>query len=167
MALDENYIQRAADITMIQDLMARYALALDYPLNGGKDYADIFTDDGIFAMPEMFVEVRGRQELIEFAEGLHRTVPGLHHVITNLAIDIDGDKARGRCELNEFMLRREAIYSNLHAWYEDDMVRRGDKWLFKIRRVHVTEDMANVLTTGKIGEYFEGFLGVCQRFVRK
>ncbi len=166
MALHEKYIQRAADITMIQDLLARYALALDYPEDGGADLARLFTEDGVFTIPELSMVAEGRDEIRAFAEGIHATVPGLHHVTTNIAVDVDGDRATGRAELNEFMLRNEAIYNNLHAWYEDDYVRHGDRWLFRVRRAHVHEDMVAVLTSGKVGEYFQGFVEMCQRFIR-
>lgn len=63
MALDEKYIQKAADITMIQDLIARYALALDYPLHGGEDLVALFAEDGIFSVPELSMVVQGRDEI--------------------------------------------------------------------------------------------------------
>lgn len=166
MSLDMKYIQKAADITMIQDLLARYALALDYPVNGGEDLVQLFAEDGIFTIPELSMVVQGHDEIRAFAEGIHKTVPGLHHVTTNIAVDVDGDRATGRAELNEFMLRKEAIYNNIHSWYEDDYVRDGDRWLFQVRRAHFHEDMEAVLTSGKIGEYFQGFMEMCQRFIK-
>jgi ketosteroid isomerase-like protein len=166
MSLDEKYIQKAADITMIQDLLARYALALDYPKNGGQDLVDLFTEDGVFTIPELSMVAEGHDEIRIFAEGIHSTVPGLHHVTTNIVVDVDGDLATGRAELNEFMLRKEAIYSNIHGCYEDDYVRDGDRWLIKVRRFHAHDNMVSVVTSGKVGEYFEGFMEMCQQFIR-
>ena len=164
--MNESYIQKAADITMIQDLNARYALALDYPQNGGEDLVDLFAKDGIFTIPEMSMVVQGRDEIRIFAEGIHETIPGLHHVITNIAVDTNGDTATGRAEVNEFMLRKEAIYNNIHGWYEDEYVRDECRWLFKVRRFHAHDDVVSVLTSGKIGEYFEDFIEMSQQFIK-
>ena len=49
---------------------------------------------------------------------------------------------------------------------DGDYVRHGDRWLFRVRRAHVHEDMVAVLTSGKVGEYFQGFVEMCQRFIR-
>jgi len=166
MSLNEEYIQKAADITMIQDLLARYALALDYPEKGGEDLVQLFTEDGIFTIPELSMVVEGHDEIRIFAEGIHKTVPGLHHVTTNIAVEVEGDCATGRAELNEFMLRKEAIYNNIHGCYEDDYVRTGDRWQFKVRRFHAHDDMIAVVTSGKIGKYFERFMEMCQQFIR-
>lgn len=152
---------------MIQDLNARYALALDYPQNGGQDLVNLFTEDGIFTIPEISMVVQGHDEIRIFAEGIHKTVPGIHHVITNIAVETNGDTATSRAEINEFMLRNEAIYNNIHGWYEDEYIRVEDRWLFKIRCFHAHDDVVSVLTSGKIGEYFEEFMQMSQQFIKE
>ena len=164
MSLDEKYIQEAADRIMIQDLLGRYAFAADYGKGDPESWAALFIDDGRFEVPEISLVVAGRAALIKFIEGLHRTVPGLHHVMSNFVIDIDGDRARGKCELNEFMLRPEAIYNNLHGWYEDDYVRVDRRWYIKVRRVHLPDDTRSVASSGRVGEYFKDFFDMCKEF---
>ncbi|MCZ6664330.1 MAG: nuclear transport factor 2 family protein [Gammaproteobacteria bacterium] len=164
MSLDEKYIQEAADRIMIQDLLGRYAFAADYGKGDPESWAALFIDDGRFEVPEISLVVAGRAALIKFIEGLHRTVPGLHHVMSNFVIDIDGDRARGKCELNEFMLRPEAIYNNLHGWYEDDYVRVDGRWYIKVRRVHLPDDTRSVASSGRVGEYFKDFFDMCKEF---
>lgn len=166
MALDETYIQAAADRTMIQDLLGRYAFAIDYETHDPGLWAALFTEDGCFEIPVMRVVVRGRDNLREFAAGLHRTIPGLHHVMTNLMVDVDGDRATGKCELNEFLLRPEGIYNNLQGWYADEYVRQGPRWLFARRQVFVPRDSSRVTTGGKIGEYFKAYLEFCRTYVQ-
>ncbi|MDP6692065.1 MAG: nuclear transport factor 2 family protein [Alphaproteobacteria bacterium] len=167
MALDEQYIQEAADRVMIHDLLGRYAFAADYETNDPGAWAALFAEDGRFEIPIMKVVVEGRQALKEFAAGLQRTIPGLHHVMTNVMIDVDGDRASGKCELNEFLLRPEAIYNNLQGWYEDDYVRDGRRWLFQVRKVFVPRDSSRVTTGGQIGEYFKAYLEFCQQYRRE
>ena len=164
MALDEKYIQEAADRVMIQDLLGRYAFAIDYETNDPGAWAALFAEDGRFEIPIMKVVVEGRDELRDFAAGLQRTIPGLHHLMTNVMIDVDGDRASGKCELNEFLLRPEAIYANLQGWYEDEYLRNGRHWLFQTRKVFVPRDSSRVTTGGKIGEYFKAYLEYCRQY---
>ena len=72
--------------------------------------------------------------------------------MSNIVLDIADDTAKGRCELNEFMARPEAIYPNLQGWYEDDYVFTGRRWLISHRRVVVAEPASTV--AGKVGDYF-------------
>ncbi len=166
MSLDEKYIQEAADRIMIQDLLGRYAFAADYGKGDPESWAALFIEEGRFEIPEISLVVAGRAALIKFMEGLHRTVPGLHHVMSNFVIDIDGDRARGKCELNEFMLRPEEIYNNLQGWYEDDYVRVDRRWYIKVRRVHLSDDTRSVASSGKVGEYFKDFFDMCRDFTK-
>ena len=165
MALDEIYIQEAADRVMIQDLLGRYAFAADYGTGNPESWAALFIEDGIFEIPKISMVARGRPALTKFMDGIHRTVPGIHHVMSNFVIDVEGDRAQGKCELNEFMLRSEAIYNDLHGWYEDDYVRVEGRWFIKRRRVHLSDDTLSVVSSGKIGEYFHEFFEMSKEFI--
>ncbi|MBL6750557.1 MAG: nuclear transport factor 2 family protein [Nevskia sp.] len=167
MARDEKYLREAADRIMIQDLLGRYAFAIDYATHNPMEWAELFVEIGRFEIPEVSIVVEGRAALRDFAAGLQRTIPGIHHVMTNFVIDIDGDRARGKCELNEFMLRPEAIHNNFHGWYEDDYVFVDGRWRIEVRRVHVLPDCRSVGASGKIGEYFRPFFDFCRQYVRK
>ena len=164
MSLNEKYIQEAADRIMIQDMLGRYAFAADYGTGDPDAWATLFVEDGRFEIPEISLVAAGRPALCKFMDGLHKTVPGIHHIMSNYVIDIDGDRARGKVELNEFMLRPEAIYNNLHAWYEDDYVRLDGRWYIEVRKVHLPDDTRTVASSGKIGEYFSDFFEMCREF---
>lgn len=157
-----NYLTRAADRVMIQDLLARYAWEADH--GDAAAWARLFVADGVFEIPSIKVWVEGHEELTGFMADLQRTIPNVHHVMTNFVIDLDGDRATGRCELNEFMARPEAIYSNLQGWYEDEYVFDGDRWLIRHRKVFNAEPRATV--SGMVGEYFEPFNQVCRNYRR-
>ncbi len=167
MSSNDKYLLEIADRVMIQDLLARYAFAIDYATRNPEEWAALFIPTGRFEIPEISLVVSGHAELQEFAAGLHRTVPGLHHVMSNFVIDLNGDRAVGKCELNEFMLRDEAIYNNLHGWYEDDYVRIDDRWRFVVRRVHLPDAAIAVASHGTIGEYFKGYFEMAQKYIRK
>lgn len=160
MTRSAEYLKTAADRTMIQDLLARYAWEIDHGTPEG--YAALFTEDGVFEAPDLKVRVQGTEELLAMARDLQRTLPNVHHLMSSLVIDVSGDQARGRCELNEFMARPEAIYPNLQGWYEDDYVFDGEQWLIEHRRVFIAEPAST--TSGKVGEYFSPFFKECEKY---
>ncbi len=149
----------AADRMMIMDLLARYAWEIDHGTAEG--WADVFTEDGIFELAQSGGRIEGREALKTGAQHLYDTLPNVHHVMSNIVIDLNGDTAKGRCELNEFMARPEAIYPNLQGWYEDDYVFNGERWFIRHRRVFVAEPTST--TTGKVGEYFAAYFAGLRR----
>ena len=108
------------------------------------------------------MRVVGRAKLMEFANDLYRTVPHLHHVTTSPLITLDGNRAFGKSQLNEFMSRSEAIYPNLHGWYEDEYQFVDDRWYIKSRRVHVPHPENT--RVGKVGDYFFDFWRACEKY---
>ena len=125
------YLEAAADRVMIQDMLARYAWEIDHGTPEG--FAAVFSEDGIFEVVALKLRVEGTQDIIAFAKDLQRTMPNLHHVMSNFVINISGDRASGRCELNEFMALPDAIYPNVQGWYEDDYVFDGEQWRIQHR----------------------------------
>lgn len=160
MSRDKSYMEAAADRVMIQDLLGRYAWELDH--GAAEGWADAFTTDGTFEAPGLGFRVSGRDALIAFARDVHRTLPNVHHLMTNHVIDVSGDEATGRCMLNEFMARPEGMYSNLQGWYEDAYVFNGARWRIRQRRAFVVEPQS--IAQGKIGEYFQEFFAAAAKY---
>lgn len=166
MAIDERALQFAIDRSLIHDLLGRYAFAIDYGSDDPTRWARLFAEDGRFEIPIMRVVVEGHAALAEFAAGLQRTIPGLHHAMTNFYLDLDGELATGKCQLNEFLLRPEGIYTNLQGWYEDEYSKVDGRWYFRVRKVFFPRDSSRVTTGGRIGEYFREYLDYCRRWRR-
>ena len=101
------YLEAAADRVMIKDLLARYAWEIDHGTPEG--FAAVFAEDGVFEVSALKLWVKGTTALAQFARSLQRTLPNVHHVMSNFVIDVSGDRARGCCELNEFMARRRPV----------------------------------------------------------
>jgi hypothetical protein len=157
------WLEAAADRVMIQDLLARYVWEIDHGTPEG--FAALFTPDGVFEVPQAKVRVEGRAGIVAFASDLQRTLPNVHHVTTSLVVDLDGDRATGRCELNEFLARPEAIYPNLQGWYEDEYAFDGERWRIAYRRVFNAEPAS--AKAGKVGEHFAAFLEACRNYRRR
>jgi 3-phenylpropionate/cinnamic acid dioxygenase small subunit len=114
------------DIIAIQQLVARYAVAVDTDDAGG--FLACFTPDGAFS--SSFANARGREELLAMRG---RGVPGrTRHFITNLIIEGDGDNAT----VNAYLFStRPVLQDSTVGTYENDVVKLDGKWQFKHVRV--------------------------------
>ncbi len=135
----------ALDYIQIQQLVARYARAIDTCSNNGYDYADLFTPDGVFI--PMFngkpiAEIRGRERLAEASGGGSRgckDVPwieqGLRHIYTNHVITPTAEGATGVVDMLMIGLGGDPNKIEYDGYYEDLYVRTPNGWRFK-QRVH-------------------------------
>ena len=136
----------AEDRAKIEDLQARYLFALDF--RDPEAYAATFAPDGILDYGAG--EIKGREAIAAMVANMRRSeeerraqdTSGLRpaagrHNITNIVIEIDGDTAKATAYWfhmgNDNPERRAQLNSFGH--YEDELVKRNGKWLFKKRRV--------------------------------
>lgn len=133
----------AEDRAAIENLMARYLFAMDF--QDPEAYAATFTEDGIINYASGVA--RGRQELQNVVATMAgvvresqqenrpgvRPIPGRHN-ITNIVIDIQGDRATSRSYWTHVGGDPEGkarVTSFGH--YEDELVKRNGEWLFTKR----------------------------------
>jgi hypothetical protein len=137
----------AADRAQIEDLQARYMLALDS--GDVETYLSTFTKDGILDIGDG--EIKGHDAIRKIIGGMPgrkveegvadalklRPATGRHN-ITNIVIKVDGNKAYGRAYWfhygNNNPQRTAAVDSYGH--YEDEMIKVDGKWLFTKRRIY-------------------------------
>lgn len=139
-------LQYAADRAGIENLQARYLFALDW--QDSEAYASTFTEDGVLDWAGGVVEgraaiaqeVRGMRE--QFARREAADAPKrparLRHFITNVVLDIEGDRATGRAywfELNNDNRDRRP-YVGGYGHYEDEMRKVDGRWLFVRRKIY-------------------------------
>jgi hypothetical protein len=127
------------DYIEIQQLVARYAYALDGGLEHGKALADLFTDDGEFHQQTGRVW-RGRNELLTIANKTEETPNALGHFIMNHVIEPTAEGAIGKEYLitissfgDEKNGRTASTVTPYH--YEDVYVKTAAGWRFKSRTV--------------------------------
>jgi hypothetical protein len=128
------------DYIEIQQLVAKYAFALDTCSNGGQDYADLYADDGVFIYGVNGQEWRGRKALIEAAGGptcerLAR-LPYMSHTTANVVIEPSPEGATGKSYLiypgqngNFF----DAVHTGHAGGYQDVYVKTPNGWRIKSR----------------------------------
>lgn len=138
----------AEDYYEIEQLMYRYAHAIDSCTNNGYDYADIYTDDGVFVdkfsdegfSQDGLVRAVGREALARAAGGGDRgckNVPwnGWSHLIMNPVIRPTADGATGRAYLVVIGERGPDDVQRFGG-YQDTYARTADGWRIQ-RREHV------------------------------
>jgi hypothetical protein len=143
---DPAALQELLDKTAIGELQTRYMYAIDW--HDGEMYAGVFTEDGVLEWPEGFckgrAEIRASVERIgKFYRTLNEATPNLRparkrHFVTNRIFDIKGDKARSWCywfDTHNDNLQRWP-YVPAYGYYEDDLVRTGEGWLFAKRKIY-------------------------------
>ncbi len=114
------------DVLAIQKLLADYNHLID---SGQADaWADLFVADGAFD-PGLMPPINGRAALVEFAAALPAMIPGARHVVSNVSIDVDGDRASAKSYLHMWMKDGDGKFGVMTAGiYSDELVRIGGSW---------------------------------------
>jgi 3-phenylpropionate/cinnamic acid dioxygenase small subunit len=128
------------DRAAIADLFARYMWALD----GGDVEALVacFTEDGALQSPAVG-EHRGHAAIRGFATrfaAYRRSGAQLRHVISNLLMEVDGNRAEARCYLVVFEIRNGASRLLGPGRYECILRRSEVGWRFENRLVVMDHD---------------------------
>jgi hypothetical protein len=135
----------ALDYFEIQQLVAKYARAIDTCSNNGYDYADLFTADGAFVPSfegKQLAPIQGRERLAAVSGGGTngcKNVPwieqGVRHIYTNHVITATADGATGVVDMLMIGLGGDPNKIEYDGYYEDTYVRTAQGWRFK-QRVH-------------------------------
>lgn len=123
-------LQEISDRLEIQQLMTDYSTAIDR-----KRFDDL---DVIFT-PDAFIDytalggISGRYpEVREWLKGVMVQFPHSLHMITNMSIKVDGDKATGRtiCLNPQDIQKPDGSFHVMFfgLWYVDKFVRTADGW---------------------------------------
>lgn len=125
-------LRELADREAIRDLARRYADCVWR--QAVEEAVDLFADDGVMDMGDRPLIV-GRAALLE-SYGAAITGEPFYPFVHNHVIDLDGDRASGRCYLD----LRCTIGGQAMAgvgFYEDKYVRLAAGWRFASRRLHM------------------------------
>ena len=142
------------DYIDIQQLLHKYAFAIDNCTNNGYDYADLYTPDGIFYWgqnsPRKSV---GREQLAEAAGGgkngckklqtATKEKPLQVHVTVNEVIEASPEGAIGKNYLTYpgiMGIRGDDSHTGYVGGYQDVYVKTAQGWRIK-KRVHIMPPM--------------------------
>jgi hypothetical protein len=135
----------ALDYFEIEQLIAKYARAIDTCSNLGYDYADLFTADGAF-VPSFNGQrgnpIQGRDRLAAVSGGGSngcKNVPwieqGVRHLYANHIITPTAEGATGYVDMLMIGLGGDPNKIEYDGHYEDTYVKTPQGWRFK-QRVH-------------------------------
>jgi uncharacterized protein (TIGR02246 family) len=119
----------------INDLFVRYTTALD--AGDVETIVACFTEDGVLESP-IIGEYAGRPGIRAFSErfaAVHQRGVQLRHVISNLAMTVEGDIARATCYLTNILTVNGNSQLMPPGRYECDLHRVDGDWLFRRRKV--------------------------------
>ena len=141
------------DYIDIQQLVSRYAYAIDNCTNNGYDYADLFAEDGWFAATRTgrppASPQGGRERLAAAARGNQKTceeVPwkGIVHMLVNHVITPTPEGATGKVYLIAIGLDGDPHKVEAQGHYEDVYVKTVNGWRFKSRLHVLAEGQATI-----------------------
>ncbi|MBV9861353.1 MAG: nuclear transport factor 2 family protein [Alphaproteobacteria bacterium] len=135
MTLPAATLSAIADRLAIEDLFVRYTTALDR--GDVETIVDCFTEDGALESPTVGT-YSGRQGIRDFALRFARfreRGAQLRHVISNLAVRIEGDTAQATCYLLNLLTCDGRTEVLAPGRYECDLVREEGVWRFARRLV--------------------------------
>jgi len=132
------------DYIAIQQLVSKYAYAIDECTNRGYDYADLYTPDGSFSVArggKILNTSAGRDKLAAAARGNMedcKDVPwaGIVHMLVNHVIEPAPGGATGKVYLIAVGLDGEPGKVEAQGRYDDVYVKTPQGWRFK-SRTHV------------------------------
>ena len=129
-----------ADWFDVHNLFVRYTTSLD--ACDVESVVDCFTEDGWLDSP-VLGRFEGHAGIRDFAL---RTVKvrderggQFRHVVSNLRVETDGDRAAARCYLLDFLTVNGASQLLSPGEYVCDLVRAGGTWRFASRTVHMDQ----------------------------
>ena len=128
------------DRLAIHDLLVRYTTALDR--GDITTVVDCFTADAVLESP-VIGRITGHAAIRAFAERFAaqlRAGTQFRHLVTNIAAEIDGDRARVTAYLLVLITRDGGSRRLPPGRYECEVVRDGDAWRFSRRVVFHDHD---------------------------
>lgn len=128
-------LQQMSDRMEIQDLIARYAHAIDERDWGALD--QVFTSDAVIDYSELGGSKGSLAETKAFLAEAMPNFTMFQHLSTTSRIDLDGDRASAKTILfNPMVMQHEGqerVFF-IGLWYNDKLVRTADGWRIAHRR---------------------------------
>jgi hypothetical protein len=128
-------VQAVADKLEIQEQLARYARGVD--THDWELWKSVFTEDAVVDYSKSGVICGSRDEVAAFLEAVFGTIPWATHHISNIEIDLDGDRADVRAMFfNPMQIPGMEEPSSTGGYYRHEFVRTADGW----RSKHLVEE---------------------------
>jgi hypothetical protein len=130
-------IQEISDRLEITDAIVRYSHGLDRRL--WEEWDRAFTNDAIIDFTAFGLFSGPTHEFRKLFTGNDASRISGQHLVSNLLISLDGDRATAYAEFSLVTLSKvdspgKARRARAGGWYEDELVRTPDGWRIRVRR---------------------------------
>jgi hypothetical protein len=119
----------------IREVLAEYCFRLDD--DHYQEMAALFTENGTW--DTAFGKATGRGPIAELARDIRARAgdqrPRAVHLVTNIAITLDGAGARVRSNWTVVQNSPEGPKIGSGGAYQDELVKEGGQWLFRYRKI--------------------------------
>lgn len=97
-------------------------------------WGDTWADDGVWELPDYpeIGKIVGRQNIVAAWVAAMTHYPGIIFTATPGSIVVSGDRATARSWTSE-VYDQQGVTKRDRGRYDDELVRRGGRWLFKSR----------------------------------
>jgi 3-phenylpropionate/cinnamic acid dioxygenase small subunit len=120
-------LRELQDKMEVHELLARYARGVD--TRDWDLWRSVFTPDATVDYSSAGAAVGSRDEVAAALERGIATLPWTQHIITNIEVDLDGDRAKVRAMfLNPMQLPGLDGPSCCGGYYHNDLVRTPEGW---------------------------------------
>jgi 3-phenylpropionate/cinnamic acid dioxygenase small subunit len=120
-------LRELQDKMEVHELLARYARGVD--TRDWDLWRSVFTPDATVDYSSAGAAVGSRDEVAAALERGIATLPWTQHIITNIEVDLDGDRAKVRAMfLNPMQLPGLDGPSCCGGYYHHDLVRTPEGW---------------------------------------
>ncbi len=120
-------VQQLQDKLEIHELLARYARGVD--TKDWELWKAVFTPDATLDYSSAGIPIGSRDEIAALFEGAFVAVPMTQHFISNIEVDLDGDRATARAMFfNPMQLPGMDDQSYCGGYYTHELVRTPTGW---------------------------------------
>jgi hypothetical protein len=122
-----------ADRLAIHETLHRYCHCLDR--GRWDEFATLFTDDCRLDLSQVLGLYEGAAGIRQFCESMRSVGLIMRHLMTNIVVDGDGERARAESYVMAITGAPDASRQQTTGFYEDELVKRGRHWLLRRRRL--------------------------------
>src|SRR5689334_22367877 len=133
-------VRENADHVEIRDLLTRYASAIDHDI---ELWDEVFAEDAQIDYTAAGGAQGSRAHVKEFMIEIHKTALATQHLVSNVVVELDGDRATGRSAVRAMLIRpgtraHLVEITDLIGFYDDEFSKRPEGWRIVNRRTTLT-----------------------------
>jgi 3-phenylpropionate/cinnamic acid dioxygenase small subunit len=120
------------DRLAIGEVIARYCHCVDR--GRWEEFVELFSEDCRLDLSQVLGLYEGKAGIRKFVETMQALPIVMRHLVTNVVIRGDGDRARSECYVLA-LTGGEGQTNQTPGFYDDEFVKQNGRWLLRARRL--------------------------------